>query len=70
MIYGPTVGFIFAVFTWLSYLIFVPIESHVIIQYLAVYFPGLSDNNLHYVIAGVVIVGLSCLLNLLSIRAH
>ena len=67
IMHGPTVGFLFAIFTWLSYLIFVPIESHAIIQYLAVYFPCLLDNNEYYIISGVTIVGLSCLLNLLSI---
>ncbi|QEO56623.1 APC family permease [Francisella marina] len=67
IIYGPMTGFIFAVFTWLSYMMFVPIESHAIIQYLAVYFPTLLKNQTHHMIAGIIIVALSCLLNFLSI---
>ena len=68
IIYGPTTGFLFAVFTWLSYLMFVPIESHAIIQYLAVYFPNLLSNQLHHIIAGLIIISLSCALNFLSIH--
>lgn len=67
IIYGPMTGFIFAVFTWLSYMMFVPIESHAVIQYLAVYFPTLLANQTHNMIAGIILVALSCLLNCLSI---
>ncbi|QLE79837.1 APC family permease [Francisella sp. Scap27] len=43
--HGTLVSYIFAWITWISYLVLAPIEVQAVIQYVAVFYPSLIDQN-------------------------